>query len=121
MSKRNAKREAAQALLRLSVDIELQLHQRTGAAPLAHHLKRSRERAVTAMYAMADVDPTNTEAIRTHQMHMRMHELLLNDLREIVRLGKDAGDYLDADQAEDIAESIGLDELDEDSTPENED
>jgi hypothetical protein len=115
--RRPTRREAAQALLRLSVDIELQLQQRSGGAPLAHHLKRSRERALDAVYALASVEPTDAEAIRRLQMQFKMHEALLDDMKEIVAKGREAEDYLDSEEAEDIAQAIGLDMTEEGTTP----
>lgn len=114
-------REAAQRLLDLSVQIEVQLFAKTGAAPLAHHLKRSLARMEASLYALAEVDATNANEIRKHQMHVRMHELLLDDLREIIAKGKEAADYLDQEEARDFASSLGLDGTEEDTTPDTED
>jgi hypothetical protein len=113
-------RAIAQRLQALSVEVEIQLQARTGAAPLAHHLKRSRERMLEALYALADVDATETETIRKLQMDVRMHDRLLEDLREIVAKGFEAGDYLDHEAAADIALAVGLTQGDEGTTPNEE-
>lgn len=112
---------AAQRLLDLSVQIEIQLTAKTGGAPLATHLNRSRKRSMAALYALAGVNPTDTETIRQHQMHVRMHELLLDDLKLIVAKGREAEDYLDQETASEIAAAVGLDQFEDGTTPDIED
>lgn len=103
-----AERAAAQLAVQLSADIELQLTHVAGGAPVLALLGKARQLATNAIVALAEVDPDNAKAIRDLQNEIVIFKLIVAWLKEIVAAGFDAGDALDEDERDDLAEAIGL-------------
>ena len=99
----------------LSADIELQLRDVQGSPPLLALLNRANRASAAAIVRLADVNPEDPAAIRSLQNDIRAFDLIVAWLREIVRDGFEAGDFLDMQRREDMADVVGLTDDPEDT------
>lgn len=105
-------RAALEHAQRLSVDIEQQLRDAPGGAPLVALLAVAQRHATGALVQLADVDADSPSKIRDLQLDLRSYGRIVQWLKDIVGQGFVADDFFDADRREDMMETLGL--IDED-------
>jgi hypothetical protein len=101
-------RAALTRMVALSAEIQVQLEQTQGGAPVLALLAKARNHAANALVAMAEVDPEEPKLIRALQNELNCFALIVQWMKEIVAEGLDAGDTLDVTEREDLAETLGL-------------
>jgi len=113
---------ALQHAVSLSAGIELQLRHGQGNAPLLALLDRANRASAAAIVRLADVNPEDPAAIRSLQNDIKAFALIVAWLAELVRDGFEAGDFLDLQRREDLADLVGLneDEADDFGSPQHE-
>lgn len=102
-------RAAAQRAVSLSADVEVQLSQTTGGAPLVALLVKARNAAADSIVCLAEADSEDPALIRALQNDVKCFKHIVEWLREIVADGFEAEDELSEDERDDLAEALGLD------------
>jgi hypothetical protein len=83
-------------------------------SPLLELLSRANATHAAAVAALATVDASDANEIRELQANIKTLTLLTTWMHEIVVEGKEAGNLLDAEARDEMAEFVGLNE---DDTP----
>ncbi len=96
----------------LSADIELQLKDTQGTAPLLALLIKGQHAAAEAIVRLAGEDPEQPAAIRKWQNDLLCFHRICEWLREIIAAGYEASDALDEWQRQDFTEVLGITEDD---------
>ena len=98
---------ALQALVRLSVDTELQFIRHTKApGPLMQLAVLSRMDAVNAMYGLAQVDADNPGAVRVLQARVQQFLDLIGRIKDIIAAGEQAEQELMPEEMEEVRNAI---------------
>lgn len=102
------KRAAMQRAVTASAELEVELMATRGTRPLLAVLAKARSRASDATVALSDVDPEDPKAIRKLQNEIKVFDLLIEWMTQIVAEGFEASDALSEEEIDDLAQSIGV-------------
>lgn len=105
-------RAAMQHALTLSADIEVQLTQVAGGAPLVALLRKATRASAAGLLELATVAPNDAMKIATLQTDIRAYDRIIEWMRELVADGFDAEDALEMFERDDLVDAIGLSEGD---------
>lgn len=91
------------ALMRVSVDLQLQFEPNAKYAPMKIILAKARAQAMAALDALIMVDAAETITIRALQNEVRRYDDLVAWVQETITEGKEADRYLDEEASDELA------------------
>src|SRR5208282_3128592 len=100
-------RLAKERLVRASMEIEIQLRKDVeGSAPVLILLAKGRERAAAAIWDLVHADPSNTELVRGMQNEVRLYQMLVDWVTEIITAGREAEQELSEEDRDLTLEAV---------------
>jgi len=81
---------AAERMVELSADIQVQLEKGTGTRPVLWMLMKARRRAARAIDMIVDVDPVDSESIRKIKNEITIYNDMIEAAREMLERGREA-------------------------------
>ena len=94
---------ARAVLIEMQIDLKVQLEKNTGVRPMLYLLAGARNRAVTAIGKMIDIDATEVEAIRALQAEVRVYSDMMELAKEMLNRGREADREIHEEDREAIA------------------
>jgi hypothetical protein len=93
-------------IIKATHDIELQLVQRQGFAPILEIMRRLRLRAAESLASLAFVDAEDPKAIRVLQNEVKRYDEYVEWLRDITSEGVRFGEEMDAKERDELLDIL---------------
>lgn len=98
---------AEEQLYELAADVQVQLEKGTGTRPVLWLLAQQRAKAAKALTGLADVDASETAAIRALQNEIRLYGDLVTACQELIVRGREADAMIAERDRSDMSEIVG--------------
>lgn len=112
---------ARAVLIEMQIDLKVQLERGTGTRPMLYLLAGARNRAVTAISKLIEIDATEADAIRSLQAEVRLYGDMMELSKEMLSRGREADREIHEEDRDAIADYLTTQEAREAGIDQTED